>query len=205
MIDRNCRFVLWIDSIATVLVCPQDEVWIGQAVPTAGVQLAFQANLNRRHAKISREDGGYWLQSEGRVEFSDSGNRQDLAGTTVMLRHEQKFELGSSVGLQFFRPHPLTSTAVLKYTLPQRTVPRTDFSILMAEACLLGRQTQDHIMIPELDQAALFFQQGQLHFRCKHLYKHSGATCNGVVAVADGSCIETEWFAMTIEKIEGTA
>ncbi len=200
-LERCSRFILWIDSIATVMVCPQDEIWIGQAVPTSGTHLAFQATLRRRHAKLIRDRGSYWLSAEAETQIRSDGPWQPVPEDGTPLQHGQHFLLSETVNLRFARPNPLTSTAVIHYASNHRTVPRSDFTILMAEACLLGNGQQNHIQIPGLEQATFFFKQNQLHFRSKGEFSLNQELQTAAVQVTDGARIETPFFGLTVEAL----
>jgi hypothetical protein len=229
VIGRQSRFVLWIDSVAAVLVCPHDEVWIGQAVPNAGVQLPFQANLRRRHLRLRREDGRYWMEEPGVEsgagavptspaevaprevaprEMADGA--QALAGSdsSRVVVSGQEISLGQGLGLRLRIPSPLTSTAVLDYLGPLRSVPRTDFAILMAQACLLGSTTQHHILIPELDQATLFFRESnresQLSIKARQPLSINGTLGGAEATLHSGDHIECAAFSLTIEVLRDT-
>lgn len=204
LIQRHQRFVLWIDSVASVLVCPQDEVWVGQAVDAAGVQLAFQANLRRRHLQLLRRDGRYWLQSP--VRAGSSGDSGEEPGATdeaapSLIPSGSEIALSEGLALRLRIPSPLTATAVLDYLGPLRSVPRTDFAILMAQACLLGNSSQHHILVPELHQATLFFQGGDLSLRCEQPLTVQGEAAPAVVKLRDGDRIESADFALTLEVL----
>lgn len=204
MIQRHQRFVLWIDSVAGVLVCPQDEVWVGQAMAAAGVELPFQANLRRRHLKLQRQDGRYWLHCpagtgpSGGVESAGLGVADE---TTSLIAAGTEIPLSEGLSLRLRIPSPLTSTAVLDYVGPLRSVPRTDFAVLMAQAVLLGNSSQHHVLVPELDQATLFFQGSGLSLRCERPLTIAGRAVAGVVTLQDGDRIEAEDFAMTVEVL----
>lgn len=203
MIGRHHRFVLWIDSVAGVLVCPQDEVWIGQAVEAAGVQLPFQANLRRRHLKLLRDNGRYWAQPfaplEGEVLRDKEGETTAAESTGQLIGSGQVISLGDGLGLRLRIPSPLTTTAVLDYLGPLKSVPRTDFAILMAQACLLGNTSQHHIVIPELDQATLYFQGQHLAIRCAHPLTINGEAVPSGAILRHNDRVETGAFALSIE------
>lgn len=203
MIQRHQRFVLWIDSVASVLVCPQDEVWVGQAVAAAGVQLPFQANLRRRHLQLLRRDGRYWLQSPGSQPSGESAGESGAGDAAVpsLIPSGSEIRLSDGLGLRLRIPSPLTATAVLDYLGPLRSVPRTDFAILMAQACLLGNSSQHHILVPELSQATLFFQGGDLSLRCEQPLTVHGEAAPSVVKLRDGDRIESADFALTLEVL----
>lgn len=214
LIQRHQRFVLWIDAVASVLVCPHDEIWVGQAVDASGVQLPFQANLRRRHLKLLRQDGRYWLQSAERADGSSgsgsngsgsngSGSETvgDTGGVPTLIAAGSKIPLSEGLGLRLRIPSPLTSTAVLDYLGPLRSVPRTDFAVLMAQACLLGSSSQHHILIPELNQATLFYQGGDLSLRCEQPMSIHGEAVPTVVKLRDGDRVESADFALTLEVL----
>lgn len=205
MIDRNTRFILWIDSVATVMVCPQSEIWIGQAVPTSGTHIAFQATLSRRHAKLVRDQGSYWLSAEAETSTKQDGVWVACPQEGTPLVDGQHLLLADTVNLQFSRPNPLTSSAVLRYASNHRTVPRTDFTILMSDACVLGAGSQSHIPIAGLPQATFFYSvQGVLQFRCKTDYLCNQKSASGMISVGDGDRIESPQFGLTVEAIGAT-
>ncbi len=194
--------MLWIDSVASVLVCPQDEVWIGQAVAESGVQLPFQANIRRRHLKLRRVDGRYWMDQP--TPTDDNNLAEDpphQERPTSLLVSGQQITLSEGLGIRLRIPSPLTSTAVLDYWGPLRSVPRTDFAILMAQACLLGNSNQHHIVIPELDQATLFFQGPHLALRYEAPATINGKMAGVISEINDGDRIESATFAMSLEVL----
>lgn len=207
MIGRHHRFVLWIDSVAGVLVCPQDEVWVGQAVAASGVQLPFQANLRRRHLKLLRDNGRYWAQlfagRDGQIVTGENNVAASPAGVSGQLVGPgQEISLGEGLGLRLRIPSPLTSTAVLDYLGPLKSVPRTDFAVLMAQACLLGNTSQHHIVIPELDQATLYFTGPSLAIRCSEKLIINGCSVESGVTLQHGDRVETTAFALSLEVLD---
>lgn len=202
MIDRNHRFVLWIDSVASVLVCPQAEVWIGQALPAAGVHLAFQADLSRRHAKISRDSGMYWIHPEGQTKILGTNQAAKQIETESMLTDKQRFICGHGVELEFRKPHPFTSSAVIKCLSGHRMNPRIDWTVLMAEACLIGQSKQCHITVPGLEQATLFYQNDSLHMKCPGTITVSDQCFEDLAPLASDARVQTQWFEMTVEVLK---
>lgn len=204
LIQRHQRFVLWIDAVASVLVCPQEEIWVGQALDASGVQLPFQASLRRRHLKLVRQDGRYWLQFPERSDGA-SGSGTVVVGDTedglTLIAAGSEIPLSEGLGLRLRIPSPLTSTAVLDYLGPLRSVPRTDFAVLMAQACLLGSSSQHHILIPELNQATLFYQGGDLSLRCEQPMTIHGEAVPTVTKLRDGDRVESADFALTLEVL----
>jgi hypothetical protein len=113
----------------------------------------------------------------------------------------QEISLGQGLGLRLRIPNPLTSTAVLEYLGPLRSVPRTDFAILMAQACLLGNRYQHHVIIPELDQATLFFQGPQLSIKAQQPLIINGKPAGTGAILRDGDRVECSAFSLTIEVV----
>lgn len=102
LIQRHQRFVLWIDAVASVLVCPHEEIWVGQALDASGVQLPFQASLRRRHLKLVRQDGRYWLQFPERSDGA-SGSGTVVVGDTedglTLIAAGSEIPLSEGLGL----------------------------------------------------------------------------------------------------------
>ena len=55
--------MLWVDAVGGYLVCLGDEIWIGQAAPGNAIAITIQAELSRRHAKLTRAGEGYVLEA----------------------------------------------------------------------------------------------------------------------------------------------
>src|SRR4051812_28217327 len=51
------RFMLWMDAVGGYLVCLGDEIVIGQSTPGSSADIALQADISRKHAKITRVSG----------------------------------------------------------------------------------------------------------------------------------------------------
>ena len=56
------RYVLWIDAVGGYLVCRDDQITIGQAIPGNRVDVPIQADLRGKHALIRREDEQYLIE-----------------------------------------------------------------------------------------------------------------------------------------------
>jgi len=73
----------------------QDSVTIGR---TAGNDLTLSdASVSSRHARITVQDGTYYLQDLGSTNKTFLGSRQVEEGTKVHLKHEDEFSLGNVV------------------------------------------------------------------------------------------------------------
>jgi hypothetical protein len=149
------RFLLWVDALGGFLVCLDDEVVLGRSGPLAEAHVPIMGDLSARHAVIRRDAEGYWLEPLRTVRID---GRPIAAPTT--LADGQTIELGDSVRLRFRKPHPLSATARLEPVSRHRTQPAADGVLLMADACILGPQSQSHVVVPELPHDVVLFRQG---------------------------------------------
>src|SRR5439155_7594238 len=127
------RFVLWIDAVGGYLVCLSDDVYIGQASPGANVDVAIQADISRRHAKIRREGEGYILDPLHQKVKVDG----KPVASPMLLSDGDEIELGDKVRLRFRKPHVLSASARLEMVSRHRLQPHVDGVLLMAESCVL--------------------------------------------------------------------
>ena len=135
------RFLLWVDAVGGFLVCTNDQIAIGQAVPGTTVDVPVFGDLSRHHAKIWREDGEYVIEPHERVSLNGK-----KISKRALLTNGVEILLGSNVKLQFRKPHALSATARLDFQSNHRTQPSADGILLMAESCILGPSKGNHIV-----------------------------------------------------------
>ena len=123
------RFLLWIDGVGGYLVCLGDEVVLGQASSEYRVDIPIQADLSRRHAKISRLGDGYVIEPWQTTRV----NGQVIRGKTL-LSDGDEIDLAQAVHLRFRQPHALSASARLDFVSHHRTHPKADGVLLMAES-----------------------------------------------------------------------
>ena len=159
---------------------------------------------SRRHVKLIRQQGSYWATAEAETQIRSDGPWRSIPDDGTPLQDGQHLLLSETVNLHFSRPNPLTSSAVIRYASNHRTMPRSDYTILMSEACVLGSGKQSHIVIPDLEQATFFFKQDQLHFRSKSKFSLNHQPQTTAALINNGDRIETPCFGLTVEALSVT-
>lgn len=190
------RLLAWIDGVGAYLFVWGEPLSIGGLSGHALVRVA--ANLSRNHATISHSGEGTIIEAAGPALVATDSDRKgsgsgrivtgptNLAdGNELVLYHE------NSPGVRFrFRcPNALTSTAVLTLASDHRTEPRLDGIILLAEACLLGPNTDAHIRAPDWPGTLVLFRRdGQLLCRSNNPTVPLTAHIKGTeVSINDGA------------------
>ena len=112
-ISGQGRFRLWIDAVGGYLVCLNDEIVLGQAVPEGSPDVPILGDLSRRHAVIHRDEEGYVIEPVRGVKVDGKTIQQSMT-----LTDGRVIELGNGVRLRFQRPHPLSGTARLEFRQP---------------------------------------------------------------------------------------
>lgn len=203
---RGQRHLIWIDGVGGYLACLANEVVIGQSGPVSndpdGPDIALQADLSRRHARIKRSEGQYVFSSRGAAKI-DGRTVED----PVMLEDGAVIELGDSVRLRFDRPHALSATARLTVTSGHRTLPACDGVLLMAESCVLGPQPHSHVRCPKWRQEVLLYQgKGGLMGRsgAPLTVTTPGATptevADAAIPIPTGTRLEADQVSVTVEE-----
>ena len=152
------RFLVWIDGVGVYLVCLNDRFEIGGArFDDSGEQadLAMMSNLSRKHASIVRNGSDYLVESHGAAK---------LAGREIIdqahLLDGNEITLSDSVKLRFQMPSALSSSARIDFLSDHRPPQPIDGVVLMAETCLLGAGTEDHISCPKWPGTVLLVRRG---------------------------------------------
>jgi hypothetical protein len=193
---RGERFRLWVDGVGGYLVCLGDDILLGQAAPGNPIDVAFQADMSRRHARIRRCDG-YLLEPFQRVRI---GGREifDIS----LLRDGDEIELGEHVRLRFRQPHALSATARLEVLSRHRLEPAADAVLLMAESCVLGPKWQNHVVCREWsNDVVLYRHDGQLSCRVLDRLEIDGAYCAGRGRLNWDSHVCGDDFSFSLEPL----
>lgn len=195
---KQPRMVLWIDAVGGYLVCMGEEVIIGQAGPGSAADIAIQADLSRRHARLRREGEGYVLEPLVRgVKFDG----KPVQGPTL-LSDGDEFELGAGVRLRFRKPHVLSASARLELVSYHRFQPLCDAVLLMAESCVLGPKWQNHVVCRDWAQdLVLYRQDGRLLCRAMESIEIDGKLCDGRGPLTTRSRVVGSDFSLSIEPI----
>ena len=192
------RVILWVDGVGGFLVCQQQEVTLGQAVPDNDVSIAIQADLSRTHATFRRDGESYILTPQGRVSVNGQ-----VIQERALLKDGDELTFGDVVKLRFNKPHALSATARLDFISRHRTFPTADSILLMAESCVLGPRVQNHIVCRDWSgDVVLFKQDDNLFCRSLESIQVDGESCDGRGQLSPSSRVVGEDFSMTLERID---
>ncbi len=106
----NDRFMLWIDSVGGYWVCLAEEVVLGQ--PVGGVDVPILGDLSKRHARIRRDGEAYLVEALRPVRVAG----QPVDGVAT-LQDRARILLGDRSSSDSARPHPLSATARLEFSI----------------------------------------------------------------------------------------
>jgi hypothetical protein len=191
------RFALWVDGVGGYLVCLRDSAVLGQCVANNPVDIAFQADLSRKHAVIRRQHEAYFIDPIAAVRV---GNREITSPT--LLNDSDELQLGNVVRLRFRRPHPLSATARLEPVSYHRPRPGVDAVLLMSESCVLGPRWQNHVVCRDwANDLVLARQAGQLFCRTMQPIEIDGTRCDGRGKLAFDSRITGDDFSLCLEPM----
>ena len=192
------RFMLWIDAVGGYLVCLGDEVVIGQGTAVSAAEIAIQADLSRKHAKIARISGGYLIEPlHGRVIINGRP-----AVEAALLADGDDILLGDSVKLRFRKPHVLSSSARLEIISGHRSRASADAIILMAESCVLGPSWQNHVVCREWNNDVVLYRNaGQLYCRAAEPITIDCKLCGRSGRVQQNSRVVGGYFSFTVEAV----
>lgn len=147
-------FILWVDGVGGFLVCGGSENKIGQAIPDSNVTIPLRGDLDREHAVIQSVDDRHLIHPIGRVGVDG----RPLVDPAVLIG-QQTIQLGDVVELQYRKPHPLSSTAVLDFVSRHRTFPWSDAALIAGETIVLGPQSRNHIVCPFWSHDLILFRR----------------------------------------------
>jgi len=191
------RFALWVDGVGGYLVCLRDSVVLGQFAGEASADIAFQADLSRKHAVIRRQNETYFVDPIGATK---------VEGRTIqsptMIKDGDEIQLGSVVRLRFRRPHALSATARLEPVSFHRPRPGVDAVLLMSESLVLGPGWQNHVVCREWESdLVLGRQSGELFCRAMRPIEIDGEECNGRGKLTFASRVSGEDFSICLEPM----
>jgi len=191
------RFALWVDGVGGYLVCLRDSVVLGQFAYDSSVDVAFQADLSRKHAMIRRQNESYSVEPFGALKVNGR-----VVQSTTLLGDGDELQLGAVVRLRFRQPHPLSATARLEPVSFHRPRPGVDAVLLMSESCVLGPRRQNHVVCREWSgDLVLGRQGGELFCRAMQPFEIDGQTCDGRGRLTFNSRISGEDFSLGLEPM----
>ncbi len=147
--------ILWVDGVGGYLLCLEDVVWVGQAVPGNRVQVPILADISRRHAALCRDAEGYVLAAGQRVTLNGQPVQRAAIG------HGDRIKLGDSLELTVSLPCPASATAVLRISSKHRLPLSLSGIVLMAQSCLIGPTARAHITVPDATGSVTLYRAGR--------------------------------------------
>lgn len=135
--------ILWIDGVGSYAMCDSDAVTIGQAFPGNDVDLAIRGDISRKACILHRNGEDHWIEP---IQ-STTIDGQKLERPTI-LRSGCLLRLGQRVELLYIRPTLLSATARLELVSNHRWQPILNAAILLGESCVIGPQSDSHIVCP---------------------------------------------------------
>lgn len=191
------RGLLWVDAVGGFILCFEDVVTLGQATTENAVELPILGDVSRRHAALRRVGSDYVLEP---IAVTCVGER--VVNGTTMLNDGDEIWLGQKVHLRFRKPHALSRTARLEMLSHHQWEPSVDGAILMAETCVLGPSSQDHICCPYWETQIVLTQGEQgLRFRADQRVEVDGVQGSDQGDLNWDSRLVGDDFAVKLERL----
>ncbi|EDL60582.1 FHA domain-containing protein [Gimesia maris] len=161
--SAGVSYLLWIDGVGTYLVYLPETLKIGgpgETGVTGGLasewaDLSILANLSRHHASITRSGENYFLEAMAPVFCN-----QRAINDRVLLTDQAALRLNTDTVLTFRQPTALSASACLEFTSHHQPQQRLDGVVLMAETCLLGANSENHVVCPHWPGTVILYRQG---------------------------------------------
>jgi hypothetical protein len=171
---------------------------LGQAIGSSGADVPIVGDLSRNHATIVRQGENYVIRPDAttRVEGRELSSPRGL-------RDGDEIELGPSFQMRFRQPHPLSATSRLDFLSHHRTQPATDGVLLMANSCILGPSTKNHVVCRGWNQDVVLVRDGQrLRCHAKESLEIDGREVGGRAEITLESRIVGSDFCLSLERID---
>ncbi|WP_460183188.1 FHA domain-containing protein [Thermopirellula anaerolimosa] len=199
----NCsnweRFLLWVDGVGGYLVCLKSSVTLGRAEPKGGADVPLIADLSVKHARIIREDEGYFIEA-----FRPTWLDGRLVERTTLVPDSCEIRLGTAARLRFRRSHALSASARLEYLSGHRTLPTTDGTLLMADHLLLGAKSRCHVFCRDWTQEVVLFRDGgRLYCKSRRRFAVDGKPVDDRAPLGITSHVQGEDWSFTLEPLPG--
>ena len=209
------RFMLWVDGVGGFLICPADEVTVGQPVGCSAVDIPILGDISSRHARIRRDGEGYLIEAIRDVQVDRRPvDRVALLsdGSQITLGKGKGKGTENGVRLGFRRPHTLSATARLDLLSGHRTEPPADAILLMADSCILGPGPHSHVVCHDWTHEVIVYRHGRELF-CRTRgsgrpptlqtlpLEIDGRLCTGQGRLTRSSRITGKGFSLTLEEI----
>jgi len=194
---QNDNFMLWVDAVGGFLVCPADEVTLGQPIRCDIVDVPILGDISNRHARIQRDGEGYLIKAIRDVRLDGRP-----VGRVGRLADGSRIVLGEGVRLVFRRPHALSGTARLEFDSHHRTQPTADAVLLMADACVLGPNRHCHVVCRDWTREVILYRHDeQLYCRTEGKFQIDGVRHENRGPLSRGSRVEGDGFSLNLEEL----
>jgi hypothetical protein len=151
------EFVMQMDGIGSYLVFRHSRITVGPISSSARPTLGLMAEPNLPVIAVERIDDDYFLRSDQMIEVNGHVTKDK------MLVDGDRIALSPRCRLQFRRPNPASTTAMLALSGARLGRPDIRNVILMDRDILAGPFTNNHILSEHLDETVtFFFQNGRL-------------------------------------------
>ena len=191
------RFALWVDGIGGYLVCLRDSVVLGQYAADSAVDVAFQADLSRKHAVLRRQHETYFVDPLGLTKLNGR-----VIQSPTLINDGDELQLGGVVRLRFRRPHALSATARLEALSFHRPKPDVDAVLLMSESLVLGPRWQNHVVCRDwASDLVLGRQAGELFCRAMRPLEIDGREFDGRGKLTFTSRVSGDDFSICLEPV----
>lgn len=190
------RFLLWIDGVGGYLVCMGKRITIGQATSETYVDVPLFADVSRLHAALTRDEEGYLLEALRPVQVNGR------AVERVLLRPDDRLNLGDGCQVRFRQPAPVSASARLDLTSGHRLPLSVDAVLLMADTLLLGPGTHVHVELPECKNTVVLFRHKDgLGVRCGGELTVNGERCKDRGLLGSHASVAGDDFAFAVEAV----
>jgi len=192
------KYVVWVDQVGAFLISLKSEVAVGgPAIDSGAADVAFLANLSRRHATIVRSGERYVLLAHAPTHVAGRPvhDRSDLADG-------YEITLGGSVRLAFRQPSVMSGTARIDFLSDHRPARAVDAIILMDDTCLVGPGSENHIRCRAGQTSLLLFRrEGKLWCKSREDLFVDGRHAPEGAEVRSGSVVTGNELRFRIEQI----
>jgi len=189
--------VLWIDGVGSFAMCDADHVSIGQSFPGNDVDVAIRGDLSRKALIIRRHGEDHWIQPLQLIQC----NGLPIERATV-LTDGMVLAIGERIQLKYVRPTKLSGTARLDLMPQHRWQPLLTAPLLLGESCILGPETNAHIVCPDWTQRIVLFRhEGQWMGRTSGTTPvwAGGKEVSALFPLVPGQRIYNDDFSMTLD------
>ena len=191
------RFLLWVDGVGGYLVCRDDVLMVGQAVPGSRVAIPLLGDLSRQHAILERLGGRYVVRP-----LEPTWVDGQAAEGPTLLQDGSRIDMGRSVSLRFRQPHALSNSARLEFLSRHKTLLGIDGVVLMGESCLLGSSSHNHIVCRDWrSDVVLFRKNGGLGCRAAAPFEVNGIECVEACQLPIPSRVVGRDFSFSLEAL----